>query len=242
MTKVMLFTLFLFVALSVNVFGDEGEPFFYAYGFFSHFNGTRTNPTDEVLEIFIRQFFPDEYNRNRRNDFEWPRLRTRVQEEIRQGGIDVNSGNTLFKIGLNIDLLDYNFSEEGFQIPQISNSLVVGSGSNLLNVALFIENLDKYNFFKIEPDRASAFLESRNNRFNWASHRLPFTKKVHLIVYFKINAYSSSFYTENARTYGRNYYVVPAIIERIEVWDEFDNGDAYSPNIIEYLGELSIIE
>ena len=205
--------------------------------FFIYFKGNNTQPNPSELELYISTFYPNEYRSSRQNEFEWRRLQTRILEEINREINNLNA-NAIFIVEINAVVGNYDFENEGFPISlsrdqasfgwetrSFGNSIYVDIGGRAgtfggLRVALFLNNLNRYNFAKISQDEAGEFLDNRNNLYNEYGHKIPLYRSVTLVTYFRLGNFNSEEYRRYLRGIpGEFSLAIPGIIDNIEVWD-----------------------
>jgi hypothetical protein len=141
-----------------------------------YFKGTNTELTDEVIANYIKDFNESDYN-YRQNEFEWSAILNRNRIELTS---IINNANlsTVYTFQTGVSLGNYNFERGGFDVNinmeylfLTKRGLSIGDGTTYPDVAskgilIFINDINNYNFFRMERNEANAFINSRTKNGN----------------------------------------------------------------------------
>jgi hypothetical protein len=216
MRNVFLYAVLFFVVAGFVYSDDEPELFEFEQAFYAYFNKTKTTPKDDDIEMFILRMYEDEYDAHwRSNEFEKRKLLQKVDPQIKDGIVKFNSG-ILYFIGGRNQIGDYDFSKEGFPIDTSSYDSVnlgrVARVGGRMSYLLVFPNIDNFNFFKMDPEKAEAFLKSRTDRSGRP------IREIILFFVFKVGENNEKRFTDYINKYFDNYFI-NGVIQRVEVWD-----------------------
>ena len=193
----------------------EPVPFSFEQMFYAYFNKTKKTPSADETELYIAAVFEEEYEQYWRRNDEFGKRRVLQQADQRmKAGIAAFDPKVLYVVAEEVLLEEYDFKKEGFPIESYSDSVEVGP--RRFDVLLVFSNSDNFNFFKIDPDAADAFLKSRHN---WTGSP---NRDIVMIIHFKIGDLNKAFDDLVKR---RQYFARPflhGIIEKVEVYDEYN--------------------
>ena len=142
-----------------------------------YYKGTKTELTDEILTNYINDFYEDDYKNHRQNEFEWPAVINKHRTELTS---KINEANlsTVYTFQTGASFGTYNFEKEGFDVGidmeylfVARNGLSVEQGRvdtdlNSKAILIFVNDINSYNFFKIERNKANALVNSRTSNGN----------------------------------------------------------------------------
>jgi hypothetical protein len=222
MRNLFLYAVLLFVTAGFVHSGDEPEMFTFEHSFYAYFNKTKTTPKDNNIEAFIARMYENEYREHwRSNEFEKRRLIQKAEPQIKDGIAKFNSG-TLFMVGGRYQLGDYDFKKEGFPMdsypPYISANFgraSTGLGRDAL--VLVLSNVSNFNFLKMDPEKAEAFLSSHTD-----SSGMP-DRDIILIFVFKVGENNDKRFTDYTNQSLDRHQFINGVIQRVEVWAEIDD-------------------
>jgi len=218
--KIRMIVIGLFLAVSM-VFAQEAntadEPVLFSFEqmFYAYFNKTKKTPSADETELYIAAVFPEEYEQYwRRNDEFGKRRVSQQADQKMKAGIAAFDPRVLYGVASKVDLGEYDFKKEGFPLDGYNDSVEVGPYR--FDVLLVFSNNDNFNFFKINPDAADAFLKSR---LNWTGSA---NRDIVMIIHFKVGELNKTF---NDLVKRRQYFARPflhGVIEKVEVYDKYN--------------------
>jgi hypothetical protein len=221
MRNVFLYAVLFFVVAGFVHSDDEPELFSFDQSFFAYFNKTKTTPKDGNIEAFIAAMYEDEYRVHwRNNEFEKRKLLQKADPQIKDGIAKFNS-STLYAIGGKYRIDDYDFKKEGFPMDSYPSydSVTLGRASyeDRINFLLVFPNIDNFNFLKMDPEKAEAFLSSRTD---WSGSPV---RDIILIFVFKVGDNDKRFtdYIKSKKYF--EFCFINGVIQRVEVWDPINS-------------------
>jgi uncharacterized protein (TIGR02145 family) len=142
-----------------------------------YYKGADVQLNDQVVTNYIADFYESDYKSFRQNEFQWPGVlnKHRTQLASRVQSADLSKR---YSIPVNVNLGSYNFEKGGFDVRLRIGYLFVtkqgctiegGSthtGLNSRAMLIFLEDIEEYNFLKMDKNAANAFVVSRTKDGN----------------------------------------------------------------------------
>jgi hypothetical protein len=196
---------------------DNPVVFSFEQMFYAYFNKTKKTPTDYNTQEFISNVYEDEYRQywGRNDEFGKRRVLQEVTPKIKDGIANFDS-KLVYLAAREISIGEYDFDKEGFPIGYYSGA--VDLGDNAFNVLMVFSNSDNFQFFKIAPEKADAFLKSR---INWTGRP---NRDIIMLFYFKVAEINKAFDDlYKKRGYNAGFLPLHGIIEKVEVYDKYND-------------------
>ena len=195
---------------------DDPIPFSFEQAFYAYFNKTKKTPSADDTETFIKEVYEDEYQQYwyRNDEFGKRKVLQKAEPQIKNGIAQFNS-KAWYVTAKEIKLDEYDFTKEGFPITYYSGAVSVGN--NNFDALMVFSNSDNFQFLKMTPDAADAFLKSRRN---WSGSA---NRDIIMIIYFKVADLNKAFDDlYKKRKYFAGFLPLHGIIEKVEVYDKYN--------------------
>ena len=210
----------VFSVAAASLFAQSGDIFIGYYNcLLGYLKGTSAELSDKLVEEYVNDYDRRFYQRNRNNEFEWPGIMERFREDIRQAVLN-HDADSEYGVAYSVEFGLYDFNRGGFPVEIRRGTTMSlsshGSDSKLAPIAIYLPNLEKYNFFPIDREAADDLIKSRTDDSGEVSRRLT------ILIYFKMDSFSGQAYASFASRLGRGFFHVMGTIINIEAY----NGEA----------------
>lgn len=210
----------LLMAGAVFAQSDWGENLKWKEAFYAYAAGTNLTLNENQKMFLIKNdFYEDE--------FEWEDHKANnvkaIQDEISSFK---NNKEKKFYAVTNAEFGKYDFEKEGypvdiaegvyFQLDKPYNSAATyEEEKSIPDMALWLVDFSKYNFFPMSKDKAKTFQTERKDRYG------DINRNIILVIHYTIEDFSSTKYKGIAKTFEKSGYTpVVTNISSIEIYDE----------------------
>ena len=207
----------VFLVAAVSLFAQSGDIFIGYYNcFLGYLKGSNTELSDKLIGEYVNDYDGRFYQRNRNNEFEWPGIAQRFREDLRQAVLN-HDMNSEYGVAYSVDFGLYDFNRGGFPIEIRRGTTMSlnsrGSESKLSPIAIYLTDLEKYNFFPIDKESANELIKSRIDESGEVNRRLT------ILIYFKMDSFVGQAYTSFVNRLGKGFFHVMGTIVSIEAYN-----------------------
>ena len=206
---------------------DWGENLKWKEAFYAYAAGTNLALNENQKMFLIKNDFYKDWQQFHEDEFEWEDHKANdvkaIQDEISSLK---NYKEKKFYAVTNAEFGKYDFEKEGypvdiaegvyFQLDKPYNSAATyEERSATPDMALWLVDFSKYNFFPMTKDKAKTFQTERKDRYG------DINRNIILVIHYTIEDFTSTKYKGIAKTFEKSGYTpVVANISSIEIYDE----------------------
>lgn len=206
-------------------------------GYYLYFNMNNTLLTEEEYLNYAKVFKQGTYRQYHNDEFEWEEKYSAIKQEL-DTMISKADFDAVYSVVSNIELGDYDFTNEGYSVSFDPNSFFpifkdeyagyaqyASSGSVFGKIiAIIIDSLETYSILPMPKEEAKAFLQGRKDKNGKVN------RSVTMQINYKIVRNNSL--TTNS-VFDRYYIPIVGVVESIEIYDTSDSQN------IKKIGELT---
>lgn len=206
---------------------DWGENLKWKEAFYAYVAGTNLALNENQKMFLIKKDFYDDWKQFHEDEFEWEDHKANdvkaIQDEI---NTFKNYKEKKYYAVTNAEFGKYDFEKEGypvdiaegvyFQLDQPYNSAATyEERKSIPDMALWLVDFSKYNFFPMSKDKAKSFQTERKDRYG------DINRNIILVIHYTIEDFTSTKYKGIAKTFEKSGYTPVVVnISSIEIYDE----------------------
>lgn len=206
---------------------DWGENLKWKEAFYSYVAGSNLTLNENQKMFLIKNDFYKDWQQFHEDEFEWEDHKANdvkaIQDEI---NTFKNYKEKKYYAVTNAEFGKYDFEKEGypvdiaegvyFQLDKPYNFYYTyEENKSIPDMALWLVDFSKYNFFPMPKDKAKSFQTERKDRYG------DINRNIILVIHYTIEDFTSTKYKGIAKTFEKSGYTpVVANISSIEIYDE----------------------
>ncbi|WP_443739469.1 DUF4852 domain-containing protein [Treponema sp.] len=221
MKKILSMIFASFLCLGLFAQEDWGDVLDWKKAYYSYVAGTDKQLNDNQYMYLIYQYFYDDYKQFHNDEFEWEDHKANdikaINEEIASCK---NYKDKKFYVVTRAEFGSYDFEKQGYPVnlPEGTYFSYQRSSVNSWNdatsdMALYMPDMTKYNFFPMEKSQAKTFQTARKDR--WGE----IDRNIILVIHYTIEDFGSEKYKKIEKQFAPIQPVV-GNISSIEIFDE----------------------
>ena len=227
MKKIIMFLCTSLLSLSIFAQADWGENLKWKDAFYSYAAGTSLELSENQKMFLIKNDFYKDWQQFHEDEFEWEDHKTNdvkaIQDEI---NTFKNYKDKKCYAVTSAEFGKYDFENEGypvdiaegvyFQLDKPYNyDATYDERKSIPDMALWLVDFSKYNFFPMSKDKAKTFQTERKDRYG------DINRNIILVIHYSIEDFTSSKYKGIEKSFEKSGYTpIVANISSIEIYDE----------------------
>ena len=228
MKKIVAFLCTSLLCISIFAQVDWGENLKWKEAFYLYAAGTNLTLNENQKMFLIKNDFYKDWQQFHEDEFEWEDHKTKdvkaIQDEI---NTFKNYKEKKYYAVTNAEFGKYDFEKEGYPVDiaegiyfQLDKPFigVYEERNSITDMALWLVDFSKYNFFPMSKDKAKTFQTERKNRYG------DIDRKIILVIHYTVEDFTSAKYKGIEKNFAKSgYQPVVANITSIEIYDEKNN-------------------
>lgn len=227
MKKIVAFLCTSLLSLSIFAQADWGENLKWKEAFYAYAVGTNLSLNENQKMFLIKNDFYKDWQQFHEDEFEWEDHKANdvkaIQDEI--SSFKNYKEKKCYAV-TSAEFGKYDFEKEGypvdiaegvyFQLDKPYNSDATYEERKAIpDMALWLVDFSKYNFFPMSKDKAKTFQTERKDRYGDVN------RKIILVIHYSIEDFISTKYKGIEKSFEKSGYTpVVANISSIEIYDE----------------------
>ena len=227
MKKLLMFLCTSLLCLNIFAQADWGETLKWKEAFYTYASGTNLTLNENQKMFLIKKDFYKDWQQFHEDEFEWEDHKAKdvkaIQDELNSFK---NYKEKKFYVVTNAEFGKYDFEKEGYPVDiaegvyfrldkPYNSAATYEEMKSIPDMALWLVDFSKYNFFPMSKDKAKTFQTERKDRYG------DINRKIILVIHYTIEDFSSAKYKGIQKSFANSGYTpVVANISSVEIYDE----------------------